>query len=269
MAKRSTSHFSLIEEVEAEVLLAEPLADAYDAADGGASVVYAVLLGVVDELEDERRHAHDGVGVYAAYGVPLQFGDAVADTYHRGAHLADAEEVGQTGHEALVHGGHELHDVAGFETGALEAFLLVVGQALQVFLRAAEGDGVAQGAAGGYVVYDFLARAAEEVVVEELQVFLLGEGNLYQVLKMLYLVGVDAVAGEHALVVRRVLFQVLQRLVELAFLKGFYLFGFLVFDICHNIVFSHLRNSSFQGRHSGVPFVSLMPKPWPPVRYCM
>ena len=59
------------EEVETEVLIAQPLADADDAADAAAAVVDVVLLGILDEAQDEGGHAHERVGVDAADGLPL------------------------------------------------------------------------------------------------------------------------------------------------------------------------------------------------------
>ena len=59
-------------------------------------------------------------------GVPLQFGYTVADTYDGCSHFADAKEIGETGHETFVDGGHQLEDVARMESGAFERFLLVV-----------------------------------------------------------------------------------------------------------------------------------------------
>ena len=188
-----------------------------------------MLLGVLYQLEDERRHAHDAVGMYAVDGVPLQFGDAVAHTYDARTQLADAEEIGQARHKALVDGGHQLQHVARLEAGADKRYFLVVGQTLQVFLAAGKGYGVAGGARGGYVVDDFLTRDAQKIVVVPLQVAFGSEGYLLQVFQSINLCNVDAVGGEHAFVKRRVGSEILQVFAQFLFLKTFYHLAGLVF----------------------------------------
>ena len=190
-----------------------------------------MLLGILDEPQDERRHAHDRVGLQPPDGIPLQLGDAVPDADDAGTEFADAEEIGQSGHEPLVERGHQLHDVPGTQPGAGERLLLVVGQALQVLFRASEGHRVAQRPRRGHIVDDLLAGAAEKLLVEELQVLLLGEGDLHQILDVADLVDAYLAAFEHAAVVGRMSGEVVQRLLQQLLLKGLDLLGRAEFDV--------------------------------------
>ena len=214
---------ALSQQIEREILLAQALANAYDTFHRAAVVVDAVILGILYQLEYERRHTHHRVGLYALNGVPLQLGYAVAHANDRGAHLAETEKIGEAGHETLVEGGHKLHYVARAQARTLKRLLLVVGQALQVLLGAGKGNGVAKGAGGCDIVDNLVLRAAEEVVVEKLEVFLLGEGNLHKVVEGCYLVDIYAVALEKPLVVGRMLRKVAQGLVEALLLVSLYL----------------------------------------------
>ena len=175
--------------------------------------------------------------------VPLQLGDAVPDADDAGAQLADAQEIGQSGHEALVERGHQLHDVARAEPRTGEGFLLVVGQTLQVALRTAEGHRIAQRPGGGHVVDDPLPRAAEELLVEELQILLLREGDLHQILDVADLIQMDLIAVEHAAVVGRMVGQIVQRPLQQLLLEGLDLLGRAVFDIVLKRFHSRFRIS--------------------------
>ena len=169
----------------------------------------------------------------AADGVPLQFGDAIAHADDAGPQCADAQEVGQAGHEALVHRRHELQDVTAPQPCAGEGFLLVVGQALQVLFRATEGHRVAQRARGGDVVHNILLRAATELFVVELQVLLFGERDLLEVLQAADALGPDAVGAEQAAVVGGARGKVVHVAAEQFLLVGFYFRLGLKFNVVH------------------------------------
>ena len=222
------------QEVQVEVLVPQAFTDADDPPHRGVPVVDAVLLRILDQAQDEGRDAHDGVRLQPLDGVPLQFRDAVADADDAGAQLPDAQEVGQSRHEALVDGGHQLDDVPGLHAGAGEGFLLVEREAFQVLVRAAEGHGIPQGAGSRDVIYDLLLGAAQEIVVEQLQVLLFGEGNLHQVLQRPDLRDVDVIALEHPLIVLRMFGQVLQGLREAPLLIGLDGFGPFELNVCHS-----------------------------------
>ncbi len=221
-------------------MIAQSLTDADDTAHTGFAIVYAMLLGILYETGNERGHTHDAVGLDASNGVPLKLGNTVAHPDDGSAKPTDTEEIGQAGHKTLVDGGHQLQDVTGPETGTSKALGLVKGQPLQVFLRAAESDGVAKRATGRDVVNNLLPRHTKEVVVEELQVFLLRERNGRQVFKMPYLADVDALTFKHPLIVGGVVLQIQQRLMEFLLLKG--LNGLKRFKF--NILF-HLLHDGF------------------------
>ncbi len=202
------------QEVEAEVLFPQSLAYAYDAAYAGMTIVYAVLFGVLYQAEYERGNAHDGVGTQTGDGVPLQFGHAVANTYYARAQGTYAKKIGQARHETLVQRGHQLHYVAWTDACTCKRLLLVVGQTIQVTIGATKGDGVAQRAGGGDVVYYLLCRHAEEVTVVELQVLLLGKWQPGQVVNGPDGGNIYTVLTEHALIVWRMSLQVGQGLLQ-------------------------------------------------------
>ena len=137
------------QQVQVKVLVPQALPNADNPLYRTVLVVYPVFLGILDQAQDEGGHAHQGVRLQAPDGVPLKFRNAVSHPDDAGAQLTDAQEIGQAGHEALVHGGHELDNVSGLDTGAFKALLLVVGQALQVLFRAAESNRVSQGTGSG------------------------------------------------------------------------------------------------------------------------
>ena len=127
------------------------------------AVVYAVLLGILYQAQYKRRHAHYRVGIEPSYGIPLKLGHAVAYTDNACSKLADAQEVGKTGHEALVESYHELYDVAWSDAGTAERFHLVVGQTFEVAVGASECHRVAERARCGDIVDDFGRRNAQKV----------------------------------------------------------------------------------------------------------
>ena len=73
-----------------------------------------------------------------------------------------------SGHKPLVECGHQLHDIALFESRTFKRLGLIEGQSIQVLIRTAECYGVAQGAGSGNIVDDFILRDTQKVVVEEL-----------------------------------------------------------------------------------------------------
>ena len=108
------------------------------------AVVDVVLLGVVDQAENERRHAHDGGRLHSLDGVPLEFGNTVSYADDARAHTADTHPVRESRHETFVDGGHQLKDVPFVQSGARERLMFVVRQTLQIRLRATEHDRVAE-----------------------------------------------------------------------------------------------------------------------------
>ena len=94
------------EQVEVKVLVAESLADAYDATDATISIINTMIFSILYQLQDERWHTHDGVGLDATNGVPLQFGDAIANANDTCAHFTKAKKISQTRHETFVESGH-------------------------------------------------------------------------------------------------------------------------------------------------------------------
>ena len=228
----------LAQKVERKVLIAQALPYPDDLANAGLPVVNPVILSVLDQSRDEGRHAHDAVGLNALNGVPLQFGDAVAHADDGRTQLPQAEEIGQSSHEAFVEGDHQLEDVAGFQSGAFETLFLVVSQPLQILLGAAERHGIAERSAGGDVVDHLLLGHTEEILVEKLEILLFREGNVHKVLNRADFLHVDAVALEHALIKTGILPQIEQCLLKFCLLE---LFDFLrrgefyVFAIIHRI----------------------------------
>ena len=192
-----------------------------------------MLLGILYQLQDERRHTHDGVGLDAANGVPLQFGDAVAHTDYACTKFAQTQEISQSRHETLVQGGHQLHHITRSHSSTFKRLLLIESQTLQVFLGTAESHRVAKGTRSSDVVDNFVLRTAKKFVVEELQVFLFGKRNLHQILDMLNLIDIDAIAFEHPLIVGRMGFKISQSLVKQTFLIGLDFFWGLIFYIIH------------------------------------
>ena len=112
------------------MLIAQPFADADDPPNARMPVVDAVFVGILQQTEDERRHAHEGVGANAPYRFPLQLGNAIAHAHHARAEPAQSEKVGHAGHETFVERGHQLDDAVAVHTGAGKRLGFVEGQAL-------------------------------------------------------------------------------------------------------------------------------------------
>ena len=73
------------QQVQVEILVAHTFADADDLANAAGAVIDAVLFRITDQARNERRHAHDGIGMQPFDGIPLQFRDAVAHADNAGA----------------------------------------------------------------------------------------------------------------------------------------------------------------------------------------
>ena len=159
---------ALAQNIQRKVLITKPFTYAYDAADRRVSVVDMVGFGVLYQPQNERRNAHQCVGLKPFDGVPLQFGNAVAHTDNAGAQLAQTQEIRHAGHESFVYGRHQLHHITFAHTCACERLAFVVSQSLQVFLRTAEGHRIAQRAARGDKIDDILARTAQKITVIQL-----------------------------------------------------------------------------------------------------
>ena len=118
------------EQIEGEMLIAQPFADADDPPNARTPVVDAVFVGILQQTEDERRHAHEGVGANAPNRFPLQLGNAVAHAHHARTEPTQSEKVGHAGHETLVERGHQLDYAVAVHAGAGKRLGFVEGQAL-------------------------------------------------------------------------------------------------------------------------------------------
>ena len=193
-----------------------------------------MVLGVLDQPQDERRNAHYRIRLYTLDSIPLKLRHTVAHAYDTGTQFPDSKEVSQTGHKPLVNGRHQLEHIPGLQSGAFERFLLVVSQSLKVLLRAAESHRIPHGTRCGDVIDHLILGDAKEILVEYLQVFLLRERDLHQILDMADLVDVYPAAGEHPLIIRRIRRQISQSIAQLLFLEVLYGFCRLKFNIfCH------------------------------------
>ena len=172
------------------------------------TIINIMLLGVLDEPQDERRHAHDCRRMQTLDRVPLEFGDTITHPDDACAKATDSHPVSQTSHEAFVDGGHQLENVTLAQSGASERLVFVVSKALQVFLRTPEHNRIAQRTGSGDIVDDILTRHTEEVVVEALQIRFLSERQALQIIDRADGRRVDASVGKHPPVVGRVLGEV-------------------------------------------------------------
>ena len=132
----------LTEQVKMELLVAQSFTDTDDLTDRRMTIVDMMLLGVLDKPHDERRHAHDSGRVQALDGIPLQFRDSVTYANDAGAHMPYAHPIGETCHEPLVEGRHQLQDISFLESRTSKRLMLVICQTLQVRFGATEKNGV-------------------------------------------------------------------------------------------------------------------------------
>ena len=190
-----------------------------------------MFLGVLHQLEDEAGDAHYGIWTDAPDGVPLQFRDSVADTYHPHSELPEAKPVGKSGHEPLVDGAHELKGVARLQSGTIEGLGLIPGQPLEVLVSAAECNRIPEGAGCGDIVYHFITRAAQEILTVKLEVLFLRKGDLDQVFKMPDLADVSVESAENPLVIRRTRLEILQRFLQFFLLERLDGFNALEFNV--------------------------------------
>ena len=221
------------QEVQVKILVPHALSNANNALDGGVLVIDTVVFGILDQPQNKRRHTHDGIRLQTVDGIPLQLRDAITHTDDAGTQFPDAQEIGQTGHEALVNGGHQLNNVARSQTCAFEALLLIVSQTLQVPVRTTEGHRIPQCTGSGHIIHHFLLGTAEEFVIEQLQILLLRERNLLQILNGTDLLNINVILLEHTLVIPGVSLQVNKRIVQQSFLKCLDFFRFFKFNV-HN-----------------------------------
>ena len=112
----------------------------------------------------------------------MKFRNAISHTDDSRAQRSDSKKVRKTCHKAFVDRCHQLHDIARMHPGALKGLLLVVGKPLEILLRAAERDRIAQGPRGSDVIDHLVLRHAQEILIVELQILLLSERDLYQIL---------------------------------------------------------------------------------------
>ena len=150
----------------------------------------------------------------------MQFGDAVAHADDARPQAPKPEKIGHAGHEALVERGHELDDTLPPHACHGKGLGLVEGEPLQVGIGAGKGDRLARGAGSGDVVDDVGAVAADEVVVEALEVLLLGEGQAREVVEGAHLSRVDAVLGKQAAVEGRAFGEIGHLPVQKVFLES-------------------------------------------------
>ena len=91
--------------------ITQRLTDADTFLHGRITVIYSVFFRERDKFHQERRHCYSDSRMDTVNGIPLQFGNAVADTNHTHSEFTSPQKVCESCHEPTVYGDHFLEDI--------------------------------------------------------------------------------------------------------------------------------------------------------------